>query len=315
MRKLLFATMIIILLSPSCRQMPDLKNTIDKESSSIAKVLEHRVVNNKAITIVFNETVEIIDIEFENEKLDYHNIASIFTIQLPRPLSRGEKATFSITVKKMNGNTTRASFLLIGENEDIPMMLINEISIAGNKQNPDRIELIALEDGNTAGMTVKDKYKEKGGHSYTLPELDVKKGDIIVIYWDRRSGKQDEMRKNGRMTYYLDANSTTLSSTKGLLVLLENPKSDVMDAVIYCSDRSESFSGFGSEKLEAEAMELMKDGQWDSAAVDSSLVTSSRVLARLPGYIDQDISDDWFTTIARGSTFGDENIHAPYEEE
>ena len=316
MRNIFFALLVLSLLLLCCKHTPELIDTMNVDNTSIAKVLGHKVIDNKTITIKFSETVEIVDLEFNREKVDYHNIASTFTIKLPKPLKRGEKAILSVTAKKMNGNTTRASFILIGENHDIPSMLINELSIAGNKQNPDRIELAVLENGNVAGVTVSNKYKNQNAHQFSLPELDVCKGDMIVIYWDKKPDKNQEKRKNGRMTYYFAANSTsTLSSTKGVVVLMENPQGALMDAVIYNDDFSESNLGFGSEALLEQAKLIITKDQWSETAVDSSQVTSSRVLARLPGYMDSNSADDWFTTIARGSTFGDENLHTPYIEE
>ena len=46
---------------------------------------------------------------------------------------------------------------------------------------------------------------------------------------------------------------------------------------------------------------------------DSNLVTSSRVLARLPGGWDTNTRDDFFITEPRKSTFGYPNEYYPYE--
>ncbi|MCI7605902.1 MAG: hypothetical protein MSS69_04020, partial [Spirochaetales bacterium] len=59
--------------------------------------------------------------------------------------------------------------------------------------------------------------------------------------------------------------------------------------------------------------EALSAGMWEGDAFDSSLVTSSRVISRLPGAIDTETSDDFFVTAARRSTFGEENDYAPYQ--
>ena len=51
----------------------------------------------------------------------------------------------------------------------------------------------------------------------------------------------------------------------------------------------------------------------EGEAFDSTLTTSSRVIARLPGGVDTDSSDDFFITAARRSTFGEENEYVPYQ--
>lgn len=316
MKNVFLILLALSFLALCCKHSPDLLDTMTEDNTSIAIVLDHKLINNKLVTVIFNETVEIIDVEFNRQKLNYNNIASTFSITLPYSLGRGEHATLSITARKMNGNTTRASFILIGENHDIPLMVINELSIAGTKQNPDRIELAILEDGNIAGVTISNKYKTPMAHNYTLPDLDVHKGDYIVIYWDRKPDKKQEKRANGKMTYYFCASSTsTLTATKGVVVLLENMHGKLIDAVIYNDDFSESNMGFGNDVLEKQAKLIIDNGHWTYAAIDSSNVTASRVLARIPEHIDTNSADDWFTTIARGSTFGDDNIHNPYEEE
>lgn len=282
---------------------------------SLAKVLEYRLENNTSFTIRYNDTVRVIDLEYDGDKISYERIGSIFTITLPNAIRRGENKILSISVQKHTGTITRSSFLLIGKNNDIPRLLINEVSIKGNASNPDRIELLVLEDGNTAGVVIQSYYKATSGHQFILPELDVTQGDIIVIYWDSITVKETVERDLGKHTYYLNARSpSTLLSTNGIIVLMDELNGNVMDALVYSNRNSEDYSGFGNEKLEKDVRNLISIEAWVGSAVDSSNVTSSRVLARLPDGVDTDSSSDWFTTKARMSTFGEPNTYDPYED-
>ncbi len=312
-QKLFFLFVIVILISCEDKTIIDKLLDCDK---TLAKVIDYSFINNDTFTVKYSETVEIIDAEIDKRKIKDLGIGSLFSITLDQKIKRGEKKTLSITAKKQNGNTTRSSFLLIGRNNEIPKALINEVSIKGNNTNPDRIELLLLDDGNTASMVVTNGFSSLKGHDYILPDLDVKKGDIIVIYWDSIAKREDEERDNGKMTYYLMAKSPkTLLSTDGIVVLKSEADGYVMDALVYSDNNLDEYSGYGSENLEIAVEKLIDDQAWEGSAVDSSLVTSSRVLARLPDGVDTNSKADWFTTKARMSTFGYENIYEPYEGE
>ncbi len=311
----IFISFVLLSLVISCENAESIIDKLISVDKTIAKVLDYSLVNNSTFTIRFNETVELIDLEFDGTKLNTKGVGQIFTFTLPKEINRGETKTLSLMVKKENGNTTLASFLLVGKNNDIPYLLINEVSIKGTATAPDRIELLVVEEGNLAGITLSDGFEELSGHTFILPELDVKRGDIIVIYWDSASTESDTERDYGKMTYYLRAKSpTTLLSTNGVIVLKSETDGYVMDCLIYSNKNTDEYSGFGNEKLEKAAKALLEQNAWEGSAVDSSLVTSSRVLARLPDGVDTDSLSDWFTTKARKSTFGEENIYEPYED-
>lgn len=314
MRKLIFISLILF-ITISCKENPNIINSIISKDKTLAKIVEFKLINNSAITIKYNEPVEVIDVEFNKTKIPFSSIGMMFTIKLPEEIKRGTTRIFSITAKKENGNITRASFLLIGRNTEIPQVLINEISIKGNAANPDRIELAVLQSGNLAGMVLSDRYADTKGYDFIMPELDVKRGDLVVIHWDSKPKIDKEDLGLGKTAHYLSAKSTsTLIGTNGLLILKSEQDGYIMDAVIYSNYSTEDNSGYGNEKLETTAKKLIEEEHWIGNPVDSSNVTSSRVLARLPDYVDTDSSDDWFTTKARLSTFGRDNVFDPYEE-
>ena len=113
------------------------------------------------------------------------------------------------------------------------------------------------------------------------------------------------------MTYVLNAQSpSTLSGPEGAVIIRKEEKGEVMDAFFYSEKGEDAFKDGDKSTLYDDAI---LSGQWEGEAMDSSLITSSRVMARMPGAIDTDTSDDFFVTAPRRSTFGEENEYVPYQ--
>ncbi len=298
--------LLTFMLSCSNRKIT-VENLLLKEDMRGAEIISYGLDSNSEFSIAFSEKVEITEISFNGRKERRSLLGSSFTISLPEEISMGEKAELALTYSKNGGNTNRALFTLYGKNGRKAGLLINELSIKGTGTNPDRIELLVTESGNTAGMTVTDDPEETGA---VLPAIEVSRGDIIVIWWDSRSGKTAEEREDGGWTYHVDAQmKDTLISTTGGILLYDEAGGNIEDAVIY----SDSSSSAVREKYSSMCTLLSEEGAWEGDAVASDEVTPSRVLARLPGGIDSNTASDWFITAARKSTFGDKNIYAPYE--
>ncbi len=279
------------------------------------KVISYDLVSSGEFRLVYDESVALIDMELNGEKFGNMIEGTIFMITFPEPLKRGESAVLSVTAEDLAGNTARASFALTGPNDDIPITLINEVSIKGTSASPDRIELLILEDGNTAGMTVKDGSREHYDHEWILPELDVISGDIILIYWDADITGNAVEKRDENFTYSFSAGSdTTLSGTNGAIAVYTSPSGKILDGLIYTTGTSELCNGYGNTKTVEAAFMLIKEGEWTSEPISSLDVTSSRVIARYPGGIDSNSADDFFITAARKSTFGEPNQFIPYEE-
>lgn len=310
MRQIIFLLLLLSLLS--CKKEPvkdiDLLRDYDK---SLPRVTEKILINNNIVHLVFSETVEIVECFVNKIKIKTPEIGNELYIKLDEDVKPGDDITIYILIRKTNGNTLRASLTLSGVNNNLPGLLINEVSIKGTSASPDRIELLVTEPGDTLGMVVADSK----GESYTLPSIIVEKDDILVIYWNSKTTKTKEIRDDERYTYYLNSGvQSTLSGTNGTIVLSECKNGKTMDSLVYSNFTTSLYSNLGTEKAERIYNKLKEEGEWEGDAVDSSQVTTSRVLARLPGAIDTNTLEDWFVTKARSSTFGDINSYMPYED-
>lgn len=302
-------TILILFLSlftlSSCSvvkdEITDLLSPLDK---TLPYITEYEMKNNSALKISFSETVMLEEVIINGETKDNKRVGKVFSLDFGFTLKRGEKMTLALTFSKNNKNTARAFLTLYGKNDNIPSFVINEVSIKGTKNSPDRIELLVTKEGDSAGVVLTDN---NSGDDYILPSLPLNKGDIVVIYWKDKREKEKEERDGIKTTYYLEASmSSTLSGTTGAVIVKDEKNGKIMDALLY-HDGS-ALSGKEEELFTA----LKDDGNWSGEYVSSLAVTSSRVLARLPGAIDTDSSDDWFTTEARKSSFGYENTYSPY---
>lgn len=310
MKYILFIILFFLIFTPSCKD-PNTKieDILLKKDTEDAKIISSEIRNNNTFSIVLSEVVEIVELSINGVISKDRVLGKEFSFPLGRTIKMGEKVTIALTYKKNGGNTTRAYFTLYGKNTRKAKLLINEVSIKGTKTLPDRVELLVTKSGNIAGFELTDDLDYT---PLTLPFLEVERGDIIVIYWNSKANKEDYIRENGKHTYFISGNmSNTLISTTGALILFDEHDGTIVDGILY-SDFSSS--DYGKEKYEKCESLLIEKNEWYGEPISSEYVTASRVLTRLKGGIDTNTSEDFFTSQARKSSFGEENEYYPYEE-
>lgn len=310
MKYILFIILFFLIFTPSCND-PNTKieDILLKKDTEDAKIISSEIRNNNTFSIVLSEVVEIVELSINGVISKDRVLGKEFSFPLGRTIKMGEKVTIALTYKKNGGNTTRAYFTLYGKNTRKAKLLINEVSIKGTKTLPDRVELLVTKSGNIAGFELTDDLDYT---PLTLPFLEVERGDIIVIYWNSKANKEDYIRENGKHTYFISGNmSNTLISTTGALILFDEHDGTIVDGILY-SDFSSS--DYGKEKYEKCESLLIEKNEWYGEPISSEYVTASRVLTRLKGGIDTNTSEDFFTSQARKSSFGEENEYYPYEE-
>ena len=314
--RILVVALIMVLVLASCPykngRVYDAFHGKDKEAPQL---LKYTLVDNSSMRLVYNEDVTLIDIRLNDTILDYSMYGTIFNIPFPEAIKRGDSAVFHVTAEDNGGNTAKASLKVVGKNLEIPRAVINEVSIKGTNDSPDRVEILFLESGSSAGMIVADGLLGEENHMVILPDIAVNKNDIILIYWDKEPENYDMIYDNGRFGHIVYGESdTTLIGTNGVILLYEEMDGKIEDGLIYTTGESELSEGYGNNRTLNAARELERKGEWEGDPVSSSLVTSSRVIARLPGGLDTNSQQDFFITAPRESTFGYINQYIPYEE-
>ncbi len=303
--KQLLIIVISLIAASSCKADFSIIDTMKNKDKTLARILDYEVEDNERLRIRFDTSVLLADYRFNGKRIEAYGYGNEILINLPYTLSYGEEATVSITVKKDTGNYTRASLRIEGHNENLPRMLINELSTDGTSAAPDRVELYAITSGDTAGITIS---AGSGNETVSLPSIIVSQGDIIVVYWDKIPKENDYTRPSGRTVFIYGKAKNTIPSKNGVLMLKSSRSGYILDALIYSDSNGESFS----EKTEKDAQMIIDSDHWSGEFLDSSSITASRVFARRPGAVDSDTAYDWFITQPRKSTFGDENIYAPF---
>ena len=310
MKHLLSVTLLLLIAAVSCSLTGEgTENVLSAIDRRPAQILSYGLEDNSHFSISFSERVVIIETVHNGEKVKTNLVGDSFSLVLGKEIEMGEKYTLALTYEKNGGNTGRAYFTLYGRNDRKAGLIINELSMKGDKTNPDRIELLVTAGGSTAGFILTDEIDTS---AVVLPHIEVNRGDIIVVYWETKSGKTDKERKNSLYTYYIDGGADhTLISTTGVVLLYDESGGDVVDAVVY-SDFT--VASTAKEKYNCALTLLTESGQWEGSAVDSTDVRTTRVLARMPGGTDTNSADDWFVTAVRKATWGEENVYAPYSE-
>lgn len=289
-------------------------DAFEGKDKTIPCLLSYKLEDNRMVELAYDEDVTLIDIVIDD--VEYRNAprGTLFSLPVGRVIGRGESIKVYITAEDAAGNSSRAAMTLIGKNTDIPDAVINEVSIKGTGASPDRIELLFLEEGNAAGMIVSDGLPEDAQHSLILPDIAVKPYDMILIYWDSEAESKDPVFNEGSFCYIVDGgSSTTLSGTNGAILLYAESGGRILDGILYSTGSAEAADGWGNSRTRNAALHMMAYGHWHGDAIPSEDVTSSRVIARLPGGQDTDSAEDFFITAARHSTFGLPNEYIPYE--
>lgn len=314
-RHILFVISVLLLVScPS--ETFDLHNLVATDRKTPVMV-GFKLYANRIASVDFDEPVVLLEAISGDRRLRCgKNLSRLQNIDLERVLEAGIEERLSFTVENAQGNTSRFSIPVTGINLDQAHALITELGTKGTKTSPDRIELHITKDGSTAGLCVADAIIGLDDHRFHLPDLDVKKNDIIVISWDHGTPGGTRIEQDGLYRiYHLDAGSgRTLQGNNGVVILYShiNGGGKIMDALPYNSRDAVMSDGFGNEKSRLSVLRLLEDGQWEGGTVESDEVTTSRVIARYWPYQDSNTKDDFYITAARNSTFGRRNTNVIY---
>ena len=248
----------------------------------------------------------------------------------------GSRCLVEGEVMDLSGNTLFFSAVVYGWNESIPELVINEFTTQGSAAHPDRVELVVLSAGNTAGITFCDGVNSDRNQRVILPPIDVKEGDIIVIHCGKEPGisHSETLSISESPSKYASDSAWDiwieygegLSGNNGIISLYTSPQGDLIDAVLYSNRTSSSdskYRGFGSRSLLDRIIILAQQNGWISAGSDiipedglnPDDSTATRSMCRTSPYIDTDSQEDWYIVPTGKATFGELNYEGVYSPE
>lgn len=319
MKYLILILSLLFVISCSDVEIKDALNNMLTTDRELAYLTSSKAKNEKSYELSFSEDIKVRSAKCHGRKFSCKAISPTrVEIVFDDNLSLTEETEFFIAVEDRNGNISSFILKLTGKNCNIPKLIINEISPNGTDTQPDRIEIIALSSGNTEGVYLADGSKGNEQYGFTLPSINMNRGDMLVIYWNSYVKEGSYNNKSSKTTYNIMAHSETgLTGANGVFVIYDTKAGDgeIIDAIIYSDFQSSAHSGFGTARVEASANDIINNIQWIGSAVDSSKTTSTRTLSRWIGSQDSNTSNDFYTTITRGLSFGEANLSGEYIEE
>ncbi|MFW5715726.1 MAG: hypothetical protein ACOCXF_05045 [bacterium] len=247
----------------------------------------------------------------------------------------GTEYSLECSVRDKSGNTHTVLAKFYGFNPAIPAVRLNEITTQGSASNPDKVELLVLEDGNTAGLCFIDGTRDLIRNCKIFPAIEVAAGEYIVIHC-RPAGRPDEIDETESplqcsaeeasmeaWDVWLDG-ASGLSGNNGVLSVYSHSNGELLDGFLYSNRTSASdeyYRGFGSRATMDRADQLWMEGGWTAAgrliapedAVNPDDSTATRSMCRPPGAADTDCAADWYIVDTRQASFGTENSTVLYE--
>lgn len=319
MRIIFLLLSILLLTSCPVESLPDLVDIFALEDHVIPKIQEYEILDRERIRILFSEDVAVTTAEVDGRKARVTQEGrSRYLITSPCLLSLSDESELFIIAEDESRNTSSFILPVSGLNDRIPDLLINEFSSRGSDSQPERIELLVMEDGNVEGVYAADGTVENENYGFALPDLDVRRGDIIVIFWTIKPEKEKYLNKSGTVTYNVYAAShSSLADNNGLFVIYRSRtgKADVIDALLYSDFNSVTYSGYGSARVEAAAERLKNDYDWIGEAFNCRSCTTTRTINRNISGVDTNRKDDFFICETRGQSFGEYNSAGEYQQE
>lgn len=316
MRKILFLFLSILLVSCQNPDLARIVNSMLTQDRTLPQLRSTFTKDMKTVVLTFSEEITVEDATIDGQKADWSQSqpASV-TIHCNQKLPLTSAAKLFIRVRDRSYNSSAFIINLFGRNTRLPDVVINEFSSKGTATQPDRIELEIRSDGNIEGLTLADGTEGNETHLFIMPDIDVMRGDYIVVYWDLEGQTETETLPSGSRIIHVYAGSDEgLSTNNGCFVMKANANStdEILDCLVYSSGESTSHGGFGSSRIEASYKDLTGSYDWIGEPVNSHYTTSTRTINRRLGKDDTNTKDDFYICQTRGQTFGYMNSSKEY---
>ena len=316
-QRILTATILALLCACSLPEAPGTINAMLHMDHQVPVLEELSVLDRHDVTLTFNEEVEVLAASFDGLEAEAWPAApGVIQVHSSDELPLSHAAQLFISVRDKAWNSSALSIPVSGRNNDIPSLVINEFSSKGTETQPDRIELEIHSDGNLEGVCLMDGTKGNERHAFVLPDIDVRRGDYVVIWWDSKCDAPEALsNKSGSMTYNLEAGSPEgLATNNGAFVVYPTASGDgpVIDALVYTDGRASTHGGLGSAAVEASWQALKDSFDWFAQPFNALYSTSTRTICRRISHDDTNRAEDFMICETRGGTFGEMNSSDEY---
>ena len=204
------------------------------------------------------------------------------------------------TVEDKAGNSLTFCVPFIGYNPSVPKMIITEAQIkcakatvSGNVlYRTEFIELMALEDGNLAGIEIISACDGEKG-KFVLPAVEVKKGEIILVHpRTKETGCINEQgddlnlaiapfSKDGVRDLWSENENSRYNDSTDVIYLFNTVNNSVMDGFVYAAENLTEWKTEVSETVDLLFDEGIFKSKDISAAVLSKGVSPLKSLTRI----------------------------------
>ncbi|MFA5468470.1 MAG: hypothetical protein WC224_05375 [Sphaerochaetaceae bacterium] len=318
-RFLYFLLVLFVLVTTGCEAQspPELVNALMGKDPQGPLLIEGKATEERKVTFTFDKLIFAEKAAFKVAQVG-NAIESLLPLDntliltLEQALRPGERTLIEGRVRDASGNTLSFQSNIWGYNAHLPRLLLNEFTTKGSGNNPDRVELLALSDGNLAGLTLYDGVADECDSAVILPPFNVIEGDYIVVqYTQELSGKHP-------IEFY--GGEVGLGSNNGLITLYDSPGGSLLDVVVYSnrtSDSDTNYAGWGTSKVFKRVKALESSGKWlplplkPEGAVKSADSTATRSFCRWEKQ-DTDTKDDWYIVPTGKASFGSPNTTEIY---
>jgi len=334
----LYFTVILSALSLSgCTPIADTRALL-KEDLRPPVFLSLAVNDSTSVALEFSEPIEYRPDSYSCspalERADTRTEEEQLHLSFKNPMQPGTEYSLECSVSDPAGNSHTVLAKFFGFNPNIPAIRLNEITTQGSTSHPDKIELLVLEDGNTAGLCLIDGTRDFIRQYKVLPPIEVKAGEYIVVH-TKPVGTADEVDETGSPVECSAADSVMeawdvwiaggsgLSGNNGVISLYSHSNGELLDGFLYSnrtSSSDENYRGFGSLDTMSRADQLWLQEGWVAAgrliapedAVNPDNSTATRSICRLPEGEDSNSAADWYIVDTSQSSFGSENSLIEY---
>lgn len=313
---IIFLLILLSLIGCQSQELEEIFNMICANDKTLPCLLSLNVESTKSASAQFDEDIRVVKVTLDNESQQYKYLSSSrIQIIFNNPISVSEAKELYLIVEDLKGNTSSFIFSVSGKNERIPNIKITEYSSKGTDTQPDRIELLAYTSGNVEGIYCANGTKGNETYGFTLPSIDVKRGDYIVIYWNAVPDKSSFINNTNNTSYLIPANSSTkLATNNGCFVLYDtiSGSGEILDAIVYSDKEATTYSGFGNANVEKSYNELVSEFEWIDEPIYSKHTTSTRTINRYNGSDDTNRNIDFYICDTKCLSFGNSNNEKKY---